>query len=92
MSGQVGRTLLFEVCVFTPQVSTLSGHKHPRLQPISNRKAEADGAFIGVVINQALAVAGKALDISFDVLIAPQGKTPGTLNRPPAETGLQVIA
>ena len=63
-----------------------------RLQPISDSKAYADGAFIGVVINLALALAGKTLDISFDVFVVTSRKTPGTINRSPAETGLQVIA
>ena len=47
---------------------------------------------VNVVINQALAVAGKALDITLEILVAPQGKAPGTLNRALAETGFQVVA
>jgi hypothetical protein len=43
------------------------------LQPVGYGKADADAAFIGVLVNQALAVAGKTLDISFKVFVIPGG-------------------
>ena len=62
------------------------------LQPVGYRKAYADAALIVIIVNHALAVAGKALDIALEILVAPQGKAPGQLNSPFAETGLKVVA
>ena len=44
----------------------------PHLQPVGQRKTYADAILINIVVDQALAVSGKALDISFKVLVFAQ--------------------
>ena len=51
------------------------------LQPIRQRKTYADAVLIHIVINQTLAIAGEAQDISLEIFIVPEGEIPGTLNR-----------